>query len=218
MLLQLAIDDPAHLWVVPQVIDFVDIVEAGTPLLKRFGLAAIATLRELGRGRPVLADTKTVDGGAGEAEMVFGAGAEFMTVLSCAPPATCSAVDRAADKYDAHVIADTIAGPVPRAPSQFPRRFAYVALHSPADERLAGIQSSDHIDRASSVRELGYRVAVAGGINPANLAAVIAACPEIVVAGRAVTCAQDPRSTAEWISSQLPDRGRGWPPSPRYPA
>jgi hypothetical protein len=107
-------------------------------------------------------------------------------VTRCAPPATRGAVDCVADKHDAHVIADTIAGPVPSAPSQFPGRFACVALHSAADQRLAGIHASDHIDRASSMHEMGYRVAVAGGIGPANLAAVIAARPEIVVAGRAI--------------------------------
>jgi 3-hexulose-6-phosphate synthase len=36
-----------------------DIIEIGTPLLKRFGIGAIATARELCPDTPVLANTKT---------------------------------------------------------------------------------------------------------------------------------------------------------------
>ena len=63
MLLQLALDKPEHFAVLAAVGDLVDIVEVGTPVLKRFGVSAIATARELADQVPVLADTKTVDGG-----------------------------------------------------------------------------------------------------------------------------------------------------------
>ncbi|TIL58730.1 MAG: hypothetical protein E5Y79_18550 [Mesorhizobium sp.] len=84
LLLQVAFDKPEHLALLAQMKEFADIIEIGTPLLKRLGLSAIATARELCPEVMVLADTKTVDGGQFEADMVFGAGAAFMTVLSCA--------------------------------------------------------------------------------------------------------------------------------------
>ena len=49
-------------------------IEIGTPLLKRFGIGAISTARELCPDTPILADTKTVDAGDLEAEMVSGQG------------------------------------------------------------------------------------------------------------------------------------------------
>ncbi|MEJ2293094.1 MAG: hypothetical protein P8Y05_15470, partial [Deinococcales bacterium] len=60
MLLQLAIDQPDALPVVRQVADLVDIVEVGTPLLKRFGLASISGIRELAPNVPVLVDTEAI--------------------------------------------------------------------------------------------------------------------------------------------------------------
>ncbi len=63
MLLQIAFDKPEHLALLPLVKPFADIVEIGTPVLKRFGVSAITTARELCPDVLVLADTKTVDGG-----------------------------------------------------------------------------------------------------------------------------------------------------------
>jgi hypothetical protein len=51
MQLQLALDHPAALAFVACVAPEVDLIEAGTPLLKRFGLSVLASLRELAPGR-----------------------------------------------------------------------------------------------------------------------------------------------------------------------
>ena len=47
MLLQIAFDKPEHLALLPQVKPFAGIIEIGTPVLKRVGISAIATAREL---------------------------------------------------------------------------------------------------------------------------------------------------------------------------
>ena len=100
-------------------------------------------MREICPDVPVLADTKTVDGGALEANMVFGAGASFMTVLSCASRATHETVGKCAVAFGASVIVDTIteSGKPILLPQDFalPEGFAYVAVHSPTDARLAGV-------------------------------------------------------------------------------
>ncbi len=119
-------------------------------MLKRFGVAAITTARELCPDVPVLPDTKTVDGGQFEAEMVFGAGAAFMTVLSCASRATHETVGRCAAAFGATVIVDTITksdkAELLPPDAAFPESFGYVAVHSPTDARLAGHKSTSHID------------------------------------------------------------------------
>jgi len=99
MLLQIALDKPEHLSLLPRLSGLADIVEIGTPVLKRFGLSAVATAREFCPDTLIMADTKTVDGGQLEAKMVFSAGASFMTVLSSASPATYQAVHVVATEY-----------------------------------------------------------------------------------------------------------------------
>ncbi len=215
MLLQIAFDKPEHLALMPQVREFADIVEIGTPVLKRFGISAISTARELCPDVMVLADTKTVDGGQLEADMVFGAGAAFMTVLSCASRATHETVGRRAAAFGATVIVDTITESgkpdLLEHGSDFPESFGYVAVHSPTDARLAGNTSTSHIDAVKQMHERGFRVSLAGGIGPDTLEAVIGVAPEILVVGSAITESANPKEIAKWIRDRLPNPGLGWP-------
>jgi 3-hexulose-6-phosphate synthase len=219
LLLQVAIDKAESLGVIAQVRGIADIIEIGTPLLKRFGIGAIATARELCPDTPVLADTKTVDAGDLEAEMVLGAGARLMTVLSSTSRATHAAVDRVAARYRAFVVVDTITesgkAELLTAGATFPDSFAYVGVHSPTDMRVAGDRSSAHIDAVRDIRRRGFRVALAGGLGPRTLAAVLEAEPEIVIVGGAITGADDPRGVATWIKERLRSPGRGWPSNAR---
>jgi bifunctional enzyme Fae/Hps len=60
------------------------LIEAGTPFIKREGLAGIRTMRAIWKG-PLVADLKTVDGARAEVEMVRDAGATAATVLGSSP-------------------------------------------------------------------------------------------------------------------------------------
>ena len=215
MLLQVAIDKAESIGVIAQVRGVADIIEIGTPLLKRFGIGTIATARELCPDTPILADTKTVDGGDLEAEMVLGAGARLMTVLSSTSRATHAAVGRVAARFGAFVIVDTITEfgkpELLPADANFPESFAYVGVHSATDARVAGDRSSAHIDAVSDIRRRGFRVALAGGLGPDSLDDVLRVEPEIVIVGSAITGAEDPRGIAKWIKDRLRNPGRGWP-------
>ena len=219
VLLQVAIDRAESFAVIAQMRGVADILEIGTPLLKRFGVGAIATARELCPDTPILADTKTVDAGDLEAEMVLGAGARLMTVLSSTSAATHAAVGRTAARFGALVVVDTIteSGKPELLPAgvMFPETFAYVGVHSPTDARLAGDRSTAHIDAVSDMRRRGFRVALAGGLGPQTLEAILEAEPEIVVVGSAITGADDPRGVATWIKDRLRNPGRGWPSDAR---
>ena len=219
LLLQIAIDRAESLGVIAQVRGVADIIEIGTPLLKRFGIGAIATARELCPDTPVLADTKTVDAGDLEAEMVLGAGARLMTVLSSTSPATHAAVGKVAARFGAFVVVDTIteSGKPELLPAGaiFPDAFAYVGVHSPTDTRIAGDRSIAHIDGVVGMRRRGFRVALAGGLGPETLDAVLEVEPEIVIVGSAITAADDPRRVATWIKDRLRNPGRGWPSDAR---
>ncbi len=60
------------------------LIEAGTPFIKREGLAGIGAIRSLWKGH-LVADLKTVDGARSEVEMVRNAGATAATVLGSSP-------------------------------------------------------------------------------------------------------------------------------------
>lgn len=62
-------------------------IEAGTPFIKREGMAGIRYMRRLWRGL-IVADIKVADGAAGEVRMVRMAGANAVTVLGNAPRET----------------------------------------------------------------------------------------------------------------------------------
>jgi 3-keto-L-gulonate-6-phosphate decarboxylase len=60
------------------------LIEAGTPFIKREGVAGIRMIRKIWRGH-VVADLKTVDGALGEVDMVRTAGATAATALGNSP-------------------------------------------------------------------------------------------------------------------------------------
>lgn len=60
------------------------LIEAGTPFIKREGMAGIKAIRSLWPGH-LVADLKTADGAAGEVEMVHAAGATAATILGSSP-------------------------------------------------------------------------------------------------------------------------------------
>ncbi|MFV0429767.1 MAG: orotidine 5'-phosphate decarboxylase / HUMPS family protein [Arachnia sp.] len=206
MLLQLALDAPEHLALVPRLARWVDIIEVGTPLLKRFGLSAITTVRELAGEAVILADTKTADGGALEAEMVLGAGATWMTVLAQASPATREVACQVAARWGATVVFDTILDDSFDAGQLEPLRTGdglWLAVHSPTDLRQAGGGDETHIERVHHRHQEGLRVSLAGGISRSSIDAVGRVRPDIVVVGSAITTAPDPEGEAAWISNRL---------------
>jgi bifunctional enzyme Fae/Hps len=60
------------------------LIEAGTPFIKREGVAGIKAIRKVWGGH-IVADLKTVDGALGEVDLVRAAGATAATVLGSSP-------------------------------------------------------------------------------------------------------------------------------------
>ena len=101
MKLQLALDTPDlihELDLVGKVAPYIDVIEAGTPLLIREGIRSVRELRRRYRGRPVVADIKVIDAGEPIAELAFAAGASIVTVLSVASDEVIAKVVRSATR------------------------------------------------------------------------------------------------------------------------
>lgn len=63
------------------------LIEAGTPFIKREGMAGIRAMRALWKGQ-LVADMKIADGATGEVEMARAAGASAVTALGSSPTET----------------------------------------------------------------------------------------------------------------------------------
>ncbi|MXY48011.1 MAG: hypothetical protein F4Y38_01795 [Gemmatimonadetes bacterium] len=111
MLLQLALDTP-HADTVRRLLDEtagdVDIIELGTPLLIRYGVDIIAGISRDYPDKKILADLKIADAGAVEAGLAFDAGADIVTVLGTAHPATLREAGERAKRSGGRVMADLI--------------------------------------------------------------------------------------------------------------
>ena len=80
--IQLALDtlDGDHALELAQLAaPFVDILEAGTPLIKSVGICIVTKLKAAHPDKTILADLKSSDVGAYEADMAFRAGADIVT-------------------------------------------------------------------------------------------------------------------------------------------
>jgi bifunctional enzyme Fae/Hps len=64
------------------------IIDAGTPLIKRFGLGDISEIRKLRPNAFIIADMKILDTGNLEARMVADASADAVVVSGLAPAST----------------------------------------------------------------------------------------------------------------------------------
>jgi 3-hexulose-6-phosphate synthase len=199
-LLQLAldtitVDDAVRL--LPTLLDSVDIVEAGTPMIKREGIGAVTRLREATPDKLIVADMKTMDAGEYEAEMAFEAGADLMTVLACASDATIAAAVDVAQRRGKHVCADLIgvADKPARARELESLGVAYLGVHAGTDEsRTTGSGPAGDLAIVSAATTLP--LCVAGGISPATIGDVLASRPAIVVVGSAITGAAIPAAVA----------------------
>ncbi len=174
--------------------DAVDIVEAGTPLIKRYGLDAVTQLRAASPGKLIVADMKAMDAGALEAAMAFDAGADIMTVLACASDTTLAAAIAVAVARGTQIVADLIgvADKPARARQLAALGVHMIGVHAGVDDQARG---ADPLADLAAVRAaVDTPIAVAGGISTRTIAAVRTLGPAIVIVGSAITAAADPRA------------------------
>ncbi|TFH33701.1 MAG: 3-hexulose-6-phosphate synthase, partial [Anaerolineales bacterium] len=107
--LQIALDfaemEPA-LEVARTVSPWVDILEAGTPLIKSVGLEVVRQLRREHPEKLIYADMKSTDVGAFEADLAFKAGADFTVASGVTTLATIAEVQRVAKEWGRRCVVD----------------------------------------------------------------------------------------------------------------
>ncbi|MGI5817201.1 MAG: 3-hexulose-6-phosphate synthase [Armatimonadota bacterium] len=174
-------------------------VEAGTPLIKSEGMAAVRALRERFPEQTIVADLKIMDAGRTEVEVAAKAGADVVTVLGAASDETIAECVEAGQNYDALVQVDLIgcADPTERARRAQELGAAIVGIHTAIDEQMVGASPMDVIGRVREAVEI--RLAVAGGINSETAPEAVRAGADIVIVGGAIIKAPDATDAARRI-------------------
>lgn len=169
-----------------------DIIELGTSLSKDFGLACLVQTRGIPRAGQLLVDIKTIDEGEYEFRRYFEAGADILTVMGAGAKATLDVCYQVAEEFGKEMLIDllecseeriaTIAGAYPNA---------IYAMHFAKDAgRVADVagQVAAFRQQFSEIQ----RVALAGGLQLADIPALKAAGLEIAIVGSGITGAEDP--------------------------
>jgi len=176
----------------------IDIVEAGTPLVKSEGLDAVRALRKAFPDKTILADLKTADAGRIEMECAAKAGADMAICLGACTESTIRESIDAGRNYGIQVGVDLLGveDAVALARKCEAWGAAFINVHLPIDDQMRGIQSFDTLREVA--RAVGIPVAAAGGINSETVVEAVEAGARIVVVGGAITKAADPaRATAD---------------------
>jgi 3-hexulose-6-phosphate synthase len=201
MKLQLALDRPdlaRELELMASVARYVDLVEAGTPLLIREGIRAVRELRRRYRGRQVVADIKVVDAGEPIAELAFAAGANVVTVLGCASDEVIERVVRSARRYDGEVMADSlgVAQIAERARELRALGVNSLCLNRRGLKKQKASQDESFKRLVSLIEEIELPVYLAGGIDLNELLVLRQAPLAGVIIGAAIAEAASPAEAA----------------------
>ncbi|ADN51189.1 orotidine 5'-phosphate decarboxylase / HUMPS family protein [Vulcanisaeta distributa] len=187
----------------------VDIVEAGTPLIKAAGIFIVSALKVACPNVEIMADLKTMDVGALEARLAINAGANIISVLGAAANETISEFINEARRLGGKPLIDMISVKDPAARIKellsAGLRPDYVGLHLGIDvQRSRGLTVEDLISEAVNIKNnYGLAVAIAGGINEEVAPKIRGTNIDVVVVGRAITQSTDPVAAAKNIRRLL---------------
>lgn len=208
--LQLAVDSldgDEALKLAASVAPYADILEAGTPLIKSVGINIVRKLKSAHPEKIVLADLKSSDVGAYEANMAFTAGADIVTTQGITTLATICEVQREADKWKRRAEVDMtgVKDPIARAKEVQAVGVSLVLFHRSIDEELTqgALWDEKAVNTVREMCNLGLDVAIAGGINYDILTLLRGVPIYGIVIGRGITAQPAPAQAAEKITYRI---------------
>lgn len=180
------------------------IIEAGTPLIKRYGVEVVQKIHQIRPDSVVLADLKTLGYGRCEARMAGDATADVVAFAGVAPIETQEAVIEECHEMGVLPLLDTISlhDPLPVL-NQLRVKPDIVELHRAIDQELTGAeyQWGDIPEIKEAIG--GGLVAVAGGIKVPKVKEAQASGADILVVGRAITCAKNVNGAARAFLQEM---------------
>ncbi len=204
--LQVALDNP-NITAISNVVQQLPlsdhlILEAGTPLIKRYGVDVIRKLREIRPDAFIVADLKTLDTGNLEARMVADATADAIVVSALAPVPTLDKAIKEAHKTGIYAVMDTLNNPDPISVlEQLEELPDVVELHRAidleGDDEKHAWKGIKDIKALAEKRNAKMLVAVAGGVRVDVIPDALGLGADILVVGRAITNSKNIRQAAE---------------------
>ncbi|OPX72575.1 MAG: Bifunctional enzyme Fae/Hps [Methanoregulaceae archaeon PtaB.Bin152] len=179
------------------------IIEAGTPLIKRFGLSIISEIRKVRPNAFIIADMKILDTGNLEARMAADSSADAVVISGLAPLPTLEKAIAEAKKTGIYSVVDMLNVPEPLKVLKALRvKPDVVELH-----RAIDAESSEHAwgDIPALKKAAGGKllVATAGGIRVDGVKKALASGADIIVVGRAITASKDVHTAADLFLEQM---------------
>ena len=168
------------------------ILEAGTPLIKRYGLDVVKKMREIRPDAFIVADLKTLDVGHLEARMAADATADAVVISGLAPPVTIEKAIKEARKTGIYSIIDMLNVGDPKGVLEHLSVMPdVVELHRAIDVEPKEMKHAWGDIKGIKALSDKMLVAVAGGIRAENAQEAIKAGADIIIVGRAITKAKD---------------------------
>ncbi len=180
------------------------IIEAGTPLIKRYGVEVVQKIHQLRPETVVLADLKTLDTGNLEARMAGDATADVIGFSGLAPINTMEKFIEECEKVGALSLMDTLNVPDPIAVlKKLKVKPDIVELHRAIDVEQTQESEWGDIKDIKKVCNGKVLVAVAGGIRVNKVKKALESGADILVVGRAITCAKDVAGAARAFLQEM---------------
>ena len=206
--LQIALDNPS----LEQAIRVINelprsdriILEAGTPLIKRYGVSAVSKLREVAPDIFIIADLKTLDTAQVEVDIAFDETSDGVVVSGLASNESIDRFIYETHRLGIYSIIDMMEVPDPVEKLGALKKLPdVVILHRAIDVEATGEKPRWHL-----IKELKTKIpkdskmlfAVAGGITPETAGEALTAGADILIVGRYITQSKDiERAAREFI-------------------
>ncbi|MBN2251742.1 MAG: bifunctional 5,6,7,8-tetrahydromethanopterin hydro-lyase/3-hexulose-6-phosphate synthase [Candidatus Altiarchaeota archaeon] len=173
------------------------ILEAGTPLIKKYGVKVISELREVAKDSFIIADMKTLDVGQVEVDIAFDETADAVVASGLA---TVEVIDKfiyEAKRLGIYAIIDTMNVPDPVKMLSALKELPDIAiLHRSVDSEKKEKHRFELIGKIKKEFPNLF-VAVAGGIEPETAPLALKEGADILIVGRFITQSRDVERSAE---------------------
>ncbi len=184
----------------------VDILEAGTPLIKSAGIRVVRELKGRFPKKIVLADLKTLDVGRIEVRMAAEAGADIVSISALAPDEVITEALAEAEEKKVLLEADLLG-----VKDQLNRTFELkklgvniICVHTAIDQEKSGVKFEDRLNMVKCIaQERDLVISAAGGLNIGNVGQMVEAGANIIVVGRAITNLAEPSLVARQFKNEI---------------
>ncbi|GAB4307410.1 MAG: bifunctional 5,6,7,8-tetrahydromethanopterin hydro-lyase/3-hexulose-6-phosphate synthase [Methanobacteriaceae archaeon] len=190
------------------------LLEAGTPLVKKFGVSIVGKIRELRKDAFIIADLKTLDVGRIEVKMAADETADAVAISGLGTVESIEKAVHEASKQGIYSILDmmNVENFVEKL-TELRYKPDIVLLHRNVDletlkaergEEQAEVTEWGNINQIKDILGEGKQVAVAGGITPQKVEEALESGADIIVVGRYIIGSRDVRRAAEDFLEHMP--------------